>query len=960
MQEQREQQQQLEKQIDGLNERIAALEKMLSDAGRREQKLGESEARLRLLVERSPNGIVVINPGGRFVYANEAAVKNLGYERQEFFDLAIPDVEVGESVDRFGKRYEDAMAGRGLRYETTHRKKDGSLMDVEVLMIVIDRGEEKIVYSIWRDMTERKLAEKRRVHHTRELAFLSKTAMEFVEFSPDQDIFEFIGKKLEELAGEDANVGVAEYHEASNSLTPRFVTSRDGLSDKVVDVMGMNPLHAKFAGVDEESKKDLARGVLVKVDGGFYGLLFERAPREVCEKLDELFGLGEIHTMGLRRGGKLLGNVIVITREGKTLDNKGLIETFVNQASVAVERNIADRERVKAVAAVVDAMSDGLLLYEMKGTVIHINTALEKMTGYAKSEVAGEEIMELAPRFIHPADLEETAEVMTKFLGGEVPSVPLTLTLIAKDGSGIPVAASGSYVRDAEGKPTHAVILIKDITALKEAEDEIRKSRERLQLLFDYAPDAYFLYNARGEFIDGNKAAEEMSGYKKEELIGESFLELDLLARDDLDKAAATLRKIAAGEAPDPQGYTLKRKGGSRIMVEISSFPVQIDRQTQILGIARDVTKQRNTEMDLRESEETLRALYNGIPIPTFTYQRSGKKFLLIDYNDAAGDLTMGKIEEYVGMTADEMFDDLPAVREDLELCFTGKSSVRRERQVQTKRLREKKHYSVNYAYVDPDLILVHAEDITERKRAEEELRTSREQLRDLSAHTISVRETERTNIAREIHDELGQNLTALKMDLSWLAKKLPRTPKALIGKTRDMARLVNATIRTVRRVSTELRPGLLDDLGLAAAIEWQAGEFQKRTGIKCDLVVRPEEIVIDRDRSTAIFRIFQEALTNVARHAGAKKVTASLRKRAGNLVLKVEDNGKGITRKQVSDSKSFGLIGMRERAHFWGGKVTVRGAKGRGTTVAVSIPIEGRGGKRVGEASASRSPNGG
>ena len=159
-----------EKQIDGLHERIAALEKMLADVRRREQKLGESEARLRQLVERSPNGIVVINRDGRFVYANEAAVTNHGYERKEFFGLTIADIEVGETTRKFAKRYDDALAGKGLRYETIHRKKDGSLMDVEALMVVITRGKEKTAYSIWRDMTERKQAEKKRVHHTRELA----------------------------------------------------------------------------------------------------------------------------------------------------------------------------------------------------------------------------------------------------------------------------------------------------------------------------------------------------------------------------------------------------------------------------------------------------------------------------------------------------------------------------------------------------------------------------------------------------------------------------------------------------------------------------------------------------------------------------------------------------------------------------------------------------------------------
>jgi len=235
-------------------------------------------------------------------------------------------------------------------------------------------------------------------------------------------------------------------------------------------------------------------------------------------------------------------------------------------------------------------------------------------------------------------------------------------------------------------------------------------------------------------------------------------------------------------------------------------------------------------------------------------------------------------------------------------------------------------------------------EYITEHKRAEEELRSSREQLRNLSAHLQSVREEERTLIAREIHDELGQALTALKMDLSWLGNRLPKDEKSLLEKAKSMSELIDMTIQTVKRISAELRPGLLDDLGLAVAIEWQAEEFQNRTGIKCEITLAPKDIILDQDRSTAIFRIFQETLTNVARHANATRVKVSLKEDKGKLVLKVRDNGIGITQEQISAPKSFGLIGMQERAHFWGGKVKISGIRNKGTTVTVSIPLDKKG----------------
>jgi len=233
--------------------------------------------------------------------------------------------------------------------------------------------------------------------------------------------------------------------------------------------------------------------------------------------------------------------------------------------------------------------------------------------------------------------------------------------------------------------------------------------------------------------------------------------------------------------------------------------------------------------------------------------------------------------------------------------------------------------------------------DITDAKQVEDQLRASREQLRELSRYLESVREEERTRMAREIHDELGQTLTALKIDLSWLAKRLPQEQELLLEKTESMYELVDGAIQTVKRISTELRPGALDDLGLADAIEWQTQEFGKRTDIKSKFSASPEGIVLDRDRSTTVFRICQEALTNIARHAEATSISVSLRKGTGRVSLKISDNGKGIEEDQILDPRAFGLIGMRERARFWGGEVRISGAPGKGTRVAVSIPLAGR-----------------
>ncbi len=228
---------------------------------------------------------------------------------------------------------------------------------------------------------------------------------------------------------------------------------------------------------------------------------------------------------------------------------------------------------------------------------------------------------------------------------------------------------------------------------------------------------------------------------------------------------------------------------------------------------------------------------------------------------------------------------------------------------------------------------------IASHRKTEEELTVSREQLRDLAASLQSACEEERMRISREIHDELGQSLTALKFDLA-AAGTLPASgPAQLAGRTKSMIRIVDSILETVKRISRELRPGMLDDLGLPAAIEWQAKEFQERTRIPCEVVVVPEEMTVDPDRSTAIFRIFQEALTNAARHAGATNVEATLESRNGTVCLEVRDNGRGITKEEVSRPMSLGILGMRERARWWGGEVRIEGTPGSGTVVTATLP---------------------
>jgi signal transduction histidine kinase len=231
-----------------------------------------------------------------------------------------------------------------------------------------------------------------------------------------------------------------------------------------------------------------------------------------------------------------------------------------------------------------------------------------------------------------------------------------------------------------------------------------------------------------------------------------------------------------------------------------------------------------------------------------------------------------------------------------------------------------------------------------ERKRAEEQIKATSEQLRALMTSLSSAREEEGIRIAREIHDELGAALTSLRWDLEEMERlNAERNPEpfqsALHTKIRGMFALIDSTIDVVRRISSELRPSILDDLGLASAVEWQTQQFQKRTGIQCRCECVVDSLNLNAELSTAVFRIFQEALTNVLRHAQATRIDVTIEEEAGDLLLTIRDNGRGIQHSEKTSTSALGLLGMRERAHLIGGRIEIVGVDGKGTTVTLRVP---------------------
>lgn len=386
---------------------------------------------------------------------------------------------------------------------------------------------------------------------------------------------------------------------------------------------------------------------------------------------------------------------------------------------------------------------------------------------------------------------------------------------------------------------------------------------------------------------------------------------------------------------------------GKKAWLEFSnSFLTLNDGSKITLSVIKEISGRKKAELELRESEYKFKMLFNSANDIVFVTQLSPEKSYgdIIEVNDVACKKLGYSKEEFLllspsGIISQKSIDDFNIVMDKIKTDGHVIYDM-------VYRARDKKLFPVEvnshlFLFNDQLTVLSIARDITERKRAEEKLKKSSRLLRELATHLQSVREEERTTIAREIHDELGQVLTVLKIQLSLLGNKLSPDQFTLKEKVISLTDLIDQSVESVQKISSKLRPTILDELGLIAAIEWQTEEFEKLTNINCSIVLPKEDLHLSTEKSTAIFRIFQEALTNIARHSEAKKVAISLITENSILYLEIADDGKGITQEQLKDFKSLGLRGMEERAMIFGGTVSFDSIISKGTKVKVEIPID-------------------
>lgn len=561
---------------------------------------------------------------------------------------------------------------------------------------------------------------------------------------------------------------------------------------------------------------------------------------------------------------------------------------------------------------------------------------------------------------IHPDDRDQVSQAIADFVAGG----NLTVEYRIKN-------AAGDWLwfhdRSIDRRVVGNEIIIEGIsihiTDRKISEQTIRDREEELSVIYDNAPLVMLIIDKEWRIKKTNIYSSQLTGRSAGDMIdlrcGEALCCIHALdtpegcgfgpACKDCTLRLAVIDTIETGQRHHEVEMSMRLSGGGKereVFFLVSTRELDIKGTPEALVSIQDITTRKKLENALRESENKYRSLASTAD-SMYLVDRDGRYLFMNEkYAKRLSHITDQIIDRNYGD-----FHSEKATKEfmdKVEKVFATGRSVQHEYQSE----RDGRYFIRTYSSVrDQDewstnAVSVVSKDITNRKLMEGMLNRSREQLRALAGRLQSVREEERKQIAREIHDDLGSAMTGLKIDLSHIAAGLleienDEKRESFLYEATEMAKLIDGMIHTIRRIMMELRPSILDDFGLVAAIEWHLQDFQNRMGIQCDFIAAPEEIDLNEEYSTAIYRIVQESLTNVARHANATRVTVTLNEASGNIILEVKDNGIGIRKEQVTDSKSLGLLGMQERALPFGGAVDIYGRPGKGTTVLVRIPLK-------------------
>lgn len=839
----------------------------------------------RKIMNGSLDAIICIDVFGKINIWNPQAEKIFGWKQHEMLGQSLTEtiipVEYRDRHREGMKHYLSTGEGPILNklVEITAVNSEGIQFPVELTIIPLTENGNQFFCAFLRDISERKKAED----------------------------------------------GIRESEEKYRTLVEH---ASDGIVISGIDgvCIDANNTICSMLGYSKEELRNIILFKLVKLEKG-----------DVPFRIDEVLA-----------GKSILQERNILKKNGDTLPAELSSKMISDDKILVIIRDITQRKKIENDLRksnerndiVAKATSDVIWDWDLEsGKVYRSNDGLKKVYGF--DDNAPIEMVKDWNLQVHPDDREMITALIEEI---KQPSEQTTFSaeyrFLRQDGDYAHVFDRGYIIRDINGIPVRMIGAAQDITERKKAEDNILKNEEKFRDLIDNISDLICTHDLDGRILSVNKASEKLIGIKFNPQDNMNIK--NLLTEDTRDRFSQYITEVQKNGFANGLMKIKTRSGDIRIWEYRNTLKTIGVDSPIVRGHARDITERKKAQ-ELIEMERALSdSIINSLPGIFYLFD-SDRNFLR--WNKNFETVSGYSIPELHLIKPIDFFEDerKEFVKENMDKIFEqGSSSL--EANFVTKNGSKIPYYftGIRISYDGKVCMIGVGIDISDRKKVEQDLEESYASIRNLSDHLQNIREEERTHIAREIHDELGQQLTVIKMDLSWINKKIGIENDPVNSRMKELLVMLDETVKSVRRISTDLRPSLLDDLGLEAAIEWHLSEFEKRFNVKTQFKQEDEEIILSEHIKIGLFRILQESLTNVARHANAKKVLVTLSWEKDSVVLSVVDNGVGINSQNVVGKKTLGILGMKERAEMMGGKYEINGNPGKGTSVIVSIPLTG------------------
>jgi PAS domain S-box-containing protein len=834
------------------------------------------------LLDRTSDSIFLVDLDGNFIYVNETAWKSRGYTQGELMAMNIRELNTPEFNKLMLPRIKELLEkGHGI-FEAAHFCKDGSIMPVEVNSCMIESGGRKMMLASTRDITER--------------------------------------KKVEAVLKQHKLV-------LDTSIDGFWMTDMQGY------LLEANAAYAKMSGYAVAELAGMHISQLEAID----------RPEDVAARAAKIIAQGydRFETRHRRKNGHQINVEISIIY----LAELRQFAVFIHDISERKKAEAALQNSEANLRAMLDNSPYLTWLKDTEGRYITINRVF---ADYLRLEdirqAIGKSDLELQPQELAEKYRADDAEVMAARQQKHVEES-------AFDGKMTHwVETFKTPIIDAHGEVLGTVGFARDITERRRAEEMLRESSANLKAIFESLRSGVAVYRASPDghdfFINSfNRAAERIENVGREDLIGKNVVDVfpGIIEFGLLD----VFRRVWLSGKEEHFPVTFYQDGRVAGWRENHVYKLP---NGEVAAIYDDVTKEKQAaEKLLFESESERKRAEELAQQFGYLLQSSFNEIYMFDADSLKFLLTSQGAEKNLGYTEDELHQLTPLdlnplhTRESFEAQIAPLRSGEQQ-MLLFETVRRRKDGTTYPAEVrlqlmpgDSPVFLAVVQDITERDRAAS-------QLREFTAHLQTVREEEKASIAREVHDDLGSTLAALKMDAYWLAGKLEaKEMQTLHACAKSMTALLDNAVLATRRIITDLRPTILDEIGLMAALKWQCAEFQKRSGIKCHLSSDENESLedsLDKLQLINLFRIAQEALTNVARHSGASKVEVDLRQHDKKIALTITDNGRGLPKGHTIAPTSYGMRGMRERVESLQGKIKFDTPPEGGFSVIVKLPL--------------------